>query len=98
VKTSDLAFFPFGALTNFNTASSRATRTGWTAGGGMEWGFSPNWSAKVEYLYVDLGSVNYTSVNSAVPTATINHDHRITENIVRVGLNYRFGGPVVAKY
>jgi outer membrane immunogenic protein len=96
VKTTDFAFFAFDGSTN--AASASTTRTGWTAGGGAEWGFSSNWSAKVEYLYVDLGSVNYTSLNTLIATATINHDHRITENIVRVGLNYRFGGPVVAKY
>lgn len=32
------------------------TRLGWTAGGGLEWMFSNNWSTKVEYLYYDLGS------------------------------------------
>jgi hypothetical protein len=42
--------------------------------------------------------VNYTSLNTLAAAATINHNHRITENIARVGLNYRFGGPVVAKY
>jgi outer membrane immunogenic protein len=96
VRTSDFAFFAFDGSTN--TAASRTTRTGWTAGAGAEWGFSGNWSAKIEYLYVDLGSVNYTSLNTLTAGATINHDHRFTENIVRVGLNYRFGGPVVAKY
>ena len=35
------------------------TRAGWTAGGGLEWMFMPNWSAKVEYLYYDLGSASY---------------------------------------
>ena len=53
------------------------------------------------YLYVDLGSINYTSSSSspANPLATTNHDHRIVENIGRVGVNYRFNaGPVVAKY
>ena len=33
------------------------TRVGWTVGGGLEWMFLPNWSAKVEYLYYDLGRV-----------------------------------------
>jgi outer membrane immunogenic protein len=35
------------------------TRAGWTAGGGMEWMLMPNWSAKLEYLYYDLGSASY---------------------------------------
>ena len=96
VKTSDFAFF--AADGSINAASSKTTRTGWTAGGGAEWQFSANWSAKVEYLYVDLGRVNYTSPNTFTPAATINHDHRVTENLLRVGFNYRFGGPVVARY
>ena len=36
------------------------TRTGWTAGGGLEWMFFPNWSFKVEYLYYDLGRAHYS--------------------------------------
>ena len=96
VKTTDFAFFAFDGSSN--AAASDTIRTGWTAGGGAEWAFAANWSAKIEYLYVDLGSVNYTSPNTATAAATINHDHRLTENIVRVGVNYRFGGPVVAKY
>ena len=96
VKTSDFAFFAFDGSTN--AAASSTTRTGWTAGAGAEWGFAPNWSAKVEYLYVDLGSVRYVSPNTLTAAATINHEHRVTENLVRVGVNYRFGGPVVAKY
>lgn len=38
------------------------TLVGWTAGGGLEWMFWPNWSAKVEYLYYDLGNVNQNFV------------------------------------
>jgi outer membrane immunogenic protein len=91
VKTADSVFFTFDGSSN--AASNSETKTGWTAGGGVEWAFSPNWSAKVEYLFVDLGSVNYTSPNTGTPLATINHEHSITENIVRVGLNYKFGGP-----
>ena len=40
--------------------SYSSTRVGWTAGGGIEWMFLPNWSAKFEYLYYDLGSSTYT--------------------------------------
>jgi len=53
-------------------------------------------------LFVDLGSVTYTSINSVLNTppnqATIVHDHHLTENIARVGFNYHLGAPVVAKY
>ena len=99
IKTSDFAFF--AADGSSNAASSDKTKTGWTVGAGAEWALNGGWSVKAEYLYIDLGSINYTSSNSspANPLATINHDHRIVENVARVGLNYRFNaGPVVAKY
>jgi outer membrane immunogenic protein len=51
-------FDSFGSLSE--------TRVGWTAGGGAEWMFLPNWSAKVEYLYYDLGRVTYSA---GFPTA-----------------------------
>lgn len=67
-----------------NVTCSSATYTGWTIGGGIETMFAPNWSAKFEYLYTDLGSHNAYFV--FVP-----HTVSLNENIVRVGLNYRFG-------
>ena len=97
VKTGDFAFF--AADGSNNTASNSKTKSGWTVGGGAEWALSAGWSVKAEYLYVDLGNVNYTSLNTLTAFATINHNHRVTENIARVGVNYHFGGaPVIAKY
>ena len=46
-----------------------ATQTGWTAGAGVEWAFLPNWTAKFEYLYVDLGSLNCSAVGCGLATA-----------------------------
>jgi outer membrane immunogenic protein len=49
------------------------------------------WSAKVEYLYIDLGKLEYTiNVPGAGTIAT--WTNRVTDNIVRVGLNYKWGG------
>jgi outer membrane immunogenic protein len=72
-------------------------QTGWTVGGGVEVGIGNNWSVKGEYLYFDLGTKN---VFAAHPGVDIGHawDISATGNIGRVGLNYRFGGPIVAKY
>jgi outer membrane immunogenic protein len=50
----------------FGSANFSNTQVGWTAGGGLEWMFLPNWSAKVEYLYYDLGSIR---VSSAMPAS-----------------------------
>lgn len=73
------------------TASN--TRTGWAAGAGVEWGITPNWTARVEYLYLDLGSVT-----SVFPLANRQQTTSANMSIARIGVNYKFGGPVVAKY
>ena len=57
------------------------TRAGWTAGGGLEVAIAGPWTAKVEYLHVDLGSAA-----TAVPGA----DASFKSDIVRAGVNYRF--------
>jgi len=89
VSYSDFGFFPF--LPSSNSASAAETRVGWTVGGGVEWKFAPRWSVKAEYLYVDLGSTSYISLNSSVGAdASIIHNHHLTENIARIGLNYSF--------
>jgi outer membrane immunogenic protein len=79
------------------STSNTKTRVGWTAGGGLEYAFLDNWSAKVEFLHVDLGGTFDTGipclVGCVVATDIIVH-HRYTDNIARVGLNYRFGGPL----
>jgi outer membrane immunogenic protein len=82
--------------TNFVFDSTTSRRNGWTAGGGLEWGFAPNWSAKFEWLYMRFESKPLITVNlgpgfdrSSVP---------LDDNVVRAGINYRFGGPVVARY
>jgi outer membrane immunogenic protein len=80
------------------TSTSR-TKNGWTAGGGVEYGLIGGWSAKLEYLYTNLGSVDILFGPVAVPGA-IAAKHDLTDQIVRVGVNYRFGGEreVVVKY
>jgi outer membrane immunogenic protein len=64
---------------------STSTEFGWTAGGGIEWAFLGNWTAKVEYLYVDLDSGSCTGACSALPIAV-----SFKTNLVRGGINYRF--------
>lgn len=80
------------------------TRWGWTAGGGLERAFGSQWSVKFEYLYYDLGTASYTAneISAAFPAfagnPNVRIDTKVTGHIGRVGLNYKFGGPVVAKY
>ena len=51
-----------GAFANIQSTyggvKSSKTKAGWTAGAGIEWAFADNWTAKVEYLYIDLGTYN----------------------------------------
>jgi len=81
------------------TAAYSATQVGWTAGIGAEYMISRDWSVKGEWLYVDLGKVSGAGVlTPAFAGITYNTTAHLTANIARVGLNYHFGGPVVAKY
>jgi outer membrane immunogenic protein len=84
------------------SASTTAFKAGWTAGGGAEWKFAPNWSGKLEYLYYDLGSISQTYTDSLgrFVGTSVSANTKFTGNIVRLGVNYQFtwGGPVVARY
>jgi len=80
--------------------SQRRTGTGWTAGGGLEYAFLPNWSAKVEYLYANIGA-DYDRVFTG--PFVIETQQRAHLNTVRAGVNYRFNwmfapGPAAAAY
>lgn len=79
------------------TASATNTQVGWTVGGGAEWAFLDAWSAKVEYLYIDFGTFTDTFAGAGA-FATVTGSSHVTDNIVRVGVNYHFGWPVVARY
>jgi len=84
----------FGSFGNTSVAaiSSNTTRVGWTVGGGIEYAFTNNWSAKAEYLYADFG--NFTQSIPSCIICGVGSDiavtHKYTENIGRVGLNYKF--------
>jgi outer membrane immunogenic protein len=82
------------------TTTVKGTKVGWTAGAGMDYAVSPAWSVKAEYLYVDLGPVYFADNLGAAgfPQASFTHSARLTESIGRVGVNYRWGGPPVARY
>jgi outer membrane immunogenic protein len=91
VRFTDSACFPFGEG-GCNTGAADTTKFGWTAGAGAEWAFAPGWSVKAEYLFANLGNVSYISTNSLVinSSATILHDHSLTENLGRIGVNLHF--------
>jgi outer membrane immunogenic protein len=95
---ADLRVNEYSTVAAANAATETHTFSGWTAGGGVEWGFAPSWSAKVEYLYADLGKHNYFQFTSS-GCCTYQSTHLI-DNIVRVGVNYHFNWPgaLVARY
>ena len=62
------------------------TRDGWTLGGGVEVALAPGWSAKIEYLYLDLGSRTTTYLL----TPPISNASRLSANVITTGVNYRF--------
>jgi outer membrane immunogenic protein len=76
------------------SASVSKTKIGWTAGAGAEWMFARNWSAKLEYLYVDLGSESaigdVTGDIPINPPSKVGYTWHTRENIARVGVNYHF--------
>jgi outer membrane immunogenic protein len=67
-------------------AGQDPTQLGWTAGAGVEYAVAPNWSAKVEYLRVDLGRFNCGLNCGPAPTDNVSFH----ENLVRGGINFRF--------
>lgn len=87
-----------------STSNYPNTRVGWTAGGNFEWMIRSNWSAKIEYLYYDLGTVTYNDgelvdialaggiapAGTAFFTNGVNTTTSFDGHIVRIGVNYHF--------
>jgi outer membrane immunogenic protein len=61
--------------------SETHTNAGWTAGVGAEYGFAPNWSAKIEYLFVDLSDSRFTITGV---------QNGYSFGLIRAGVNYHF--------
>jgi len=72
------------------------TRLGGTVGAGFEYGFTPNWSAAIEYdhIFENRHGVTYGSVVGPFPGSSAGGD----TDLITARLNYRWGGPIVAKY
>ena len=104
---NDCVTFPGNCIapTAASFGSASTARFGWTAGVGEEWMFASNWSAKVEYLYYDLGSISSNSVlstgggsfSAAAAIVNVQSTAKFNGSIARLGINYHFGAQV-AKY
>lgn len=79
VKNSQLGLSPL--------ATATTTAAGWTVGGGIEAALWGNWSAKVEYLYVDIGQTDFCPAAGCGVTVVSDYTHL---SIVRGGLNLKF--------
>jgi outer membrane immunogenic protein len=93
-RDSTLGVSAGGVPVAFTTDANH--KDGYTVGGGLEYMFAPNWSAKAEYQYYNFGSTTFTGG----PAEIIGSRFRNDEHTVKLGVNYRFGwgGPVAAKY
>ena len=69
----------------FDTTNT-STEIGWTAGAGVEAAFTDNWTARIEYLFVDLRSGSCTSACGSPPTQAVSFD----ENLIRAGIDFKF--------
>jgi outer membrane immunogenic protein len=66
------------------TSSDSKSHSGFTIGGGLEYMFTPNWSAKGEYMYTSLGSENYNLLGDQLASGNIDF------HTIKVGVNYHF--------
>jgi outer membrane immunogenic protein len=109
VRLRDDCLVALGAAfcdSNFANNNNDDTRTGWMIGAGIEYGAWGNWSWKLEYNFMDFGNRNMHFDNVMLSCAEctlrrdLDFDHRV--NVVKFGLNYRFGAapaaPVAARY
>ena len=91
-----------GMIVGGTDYSFNFNRSGFDIGGGLEYAFANNWTARIEYRHYDFGSSSgYAGGCTGVCNVPANH-FALTQDSVRVGLAYRFGpapvAPVVAKY
>jgi outer membrane immunogenic protein len=86
-EKADDAFTVPAAVPIAADPSATMTRTGWTAGTGVEWAFAPHWSASVEYNYYDFGDNAFTLTG---PVSNITGALKDRIHAVTTGVNYRF--------
>jgi outer membrane immunogenic protein len=83
--------FTQGSPSAFDSSNTSADLIGWVVGGGIEAALWGNWTAKAEYLYMDLGTISDTlAIPSQITTFTTSST--VKDHIFRAGVNYQFHG------
>ena len=96
--TNQMSIFASNPAANFLATlngSSKSSRTGWVAGAGAQYALTNNIFAKAEWLYYDLGSSTFSApevLNGATQAFGLNSSFKTNGNIVRFGVDFRFGG------
>ena len=106
MHTTHTVTIPAAGIGGIGTGTSSSVETtsfGWLLGLGAEYAFSPNWSAFLEYDYIEFDKKSAvldlsTLGGLGAGAVTGNVDFKNKLSIAKVGLNYKFGGPVVARY
>jgi outer membrane immunogenic protein len=87
VSASGLTTIPgFGTI----PVAISTTKTGWTVGSGIEAPLTGNWTWKIEYLYMDLGTVSASTADPFIAGATAGGADHFTDSILRAGVNTHF--------
>jgi outer membrane immunogenic protein len=84
-----------------STVTNNTIRTGWTVGGGIDARISGNWMLRGEYRYSDFGTWNNSyalGAGGAASATTVGTQLKISTQTGMVGIAYKFGGPIVARY
>jgi len=88
ISFAQSVFFNASATTQAGSRSN--TLTGWTVGAGVEYALSSHWSFKGEYLYVTLPNQRILEINPTYPTFSQTTSNRLSNSILRFGVNYKF--------
>jgi outer membrane immunogenic protein len=96
VTSDKYNYYP--TATGITSASASETRWGGVVGAGFEYGFTPNWSFAVEYDHLFMDGRDLTFSPAGVPATQVVERIKQDVDLVTARINYRWGGPVVAKY
>jgi outer membrane immunogenic protein len=94
-RVSNTAFAANGAVTE----QFSQDRSGWFAGGGVDWAFNPSWIVGVDYRHYDFGTSRSVPVGvGGMPITADTTDLSLRSDAVTARLSYKFGGPIGAPY